>query len=98
MPGPKSRDVDDYIAAFPPRVRRVLERVRATIRKTVPAAVETISYRAVAAAFADELADYEMSKGTIRFPLDEPVPVELIARIAAFRAAEVEKTPKKSRA
>jgi uncharacterized protein YdhG (YjbR/CyaY superfamily) len=39
-------------------------------------------------AFGDALSGYEMSKGTIRFPLDEPVPVRLIARIARFRAHE----------
>jgi uncharacterized protein YdhG (YjbR/CyaY superfamily) len=41
------------------------------------------------AAFADELAAYEVEKGTIRFPLDQPVPVKLIGRIAKFRAQEV---------
>jgi uncharacterized protein YdhG (YjbR/CyaY superfamily) len=40
-------------------------------------------------AFKDELAGYKLSKGTIRFPLSEPVPVKLIARIAKFRAKEV---------
>jgi len=42
----------------------------------------------VVAAFRDELASYEVEKGTIRFPLSQPVPVELIARIAKFRAKE----------
>ncbi len=41
------------------------------------------------AAFKNELAGYELSKGTIRFPLSEPVPVKLIERIAKFRAKEV---------
>ena len=41
------------------------------------------------AAFKDELAPYEVNgKGTIRFPLSEPVPVKLIANIAKFRAKE----------
>ena len=39
-------------------------------------------------AFEDDLAGYEISKGTIRFPLDDRVPVKLIARIAKFRAEE----------
>lgn len=43
----------------------------------------------VVAAFQDELASYEVDKGTIRFLLSEPVPVKLIARIAKFRAKEV---------
>jgi len=41
------------------------------------------------AAFKDELAPYEVSKGTIRFPLSEPVPVKLIEGIAKFRVKEV---------
>jgi uncharacterized protein YdhG (YjbR/CyaY superfamily) len=43
----------------------------------------------VVAAFEEELAPYEISKGTIRFPLSQPVPVRLIGRIARFRANEV---------
>jgi uncharacterized protein YdhG (YjbR/CyaY superfamily) len=39
-------------------------------------------------AFKDELAGYQRSKGTIRFPLSEPVPAKLIERIAKFRAKE----------
>ncbi len=42
----------------------------------------------VVAAFQHELASYEVDKGTIRFPLSEPVPVKLIGRIAKFRAKE----------
>jgi uncharacterized protein YdhG (YjbR/CyaY superfamily) len=48
----------------------------------------------VIAAFEDELAPYEISKGTIRFPLSRPVPVRLIARIAKFRAQEAAKREK----
>lgn len=40
------------------------------------------------AAFKDDLAPYKISKGTIRFPLSQPVPVKLIERIARFRAKE----------
>ncbi len=43
----------------------------------------------VVAAFKDDLAPYEVDKGTIRFPFSEPVPVKLIERIAKFRAKEV---------
>lgn len=42
------------------------------------------------AAFKAELAPYELShKGTVRFPLDQPVPAVLIGRIAKHRAAEL---------
>jgi uncharacterized protein YdhG (YjbR/CyaY superfamily) len=40
------------------------------------------------AAFKGELARYKISKGTIWFPLSEPIPVKLIERIAKFRAKE----------
>ena len=41
------------------------------------------------AAFGDALARYEYNgKGTLRLPLDEPVPVRLLARIAKFRVKE----------
>jgi uncharacterized protein YdhG (YjbR/CyaY superfamily) len=43
----------------------------------------------VTAAFKAELAGYKVEKGTIRFPLTEPVPVKLIAAIAKLRAQEV---------
>jgi uncharacterized protein YdhG (YjbR/CyaY superfamily) len=43
---------------------------------------------AIVAAFKTELAKYEIEKGTIRFPLSEPVPEKLIERIAKFRAKE----------
>ena len=43
----------------------------------------------VVAAFKDDLAKYKVSRGTIRFPLSEPVPVKLIEGIAKVRAKEV---------
>jgi uncharacterized protein YdhG (YjbR/CyaY superfamily) len=44
---------------------------------------------AMVAAFPDELAQYRVSKGTLRFSLSESVPVRLIGRIAKFRATEL---------
>jgi uncharacterized protein YdhG (YjbR/CyaY superfamily) len=40
------------------------------------------------ATLKDRLPSHMVSKGTIRFPLSEPVPVDLIERIAKFRAKE----------
>ena len=34
--------------------------------------------------FQDKLAGYETSKGTIRLPYQEPLPLELIAEIAKW--------------
>jgi uncharacterized protein YdhG (YjbR/CyaY superfamily) len=109
--------VDEYIADFPRPVQTALKRVRRTIRKAAPAAVELIAYRipayklngrvliyfagwkehysiypltaGVAATFRNELKSYETSKGTIRFPLDKPVPVALIEGVVKVRADEV---------
>jgi uncharacterized protein YdhG (YjbR/CyaY superfamily) len=52
----------------------------------------------VVAAFKDEIALYVVSKGTIRFPLSQPVPVKVIGRIAKFRAKEVAEREKASAA
>jgi uncharacterized protein YdhG (YjbR/CyaY superfamily) len=40
----KPKNIDEYIAAFPPEVQAILERIRLTARKAAPAAQETISY------------------------------------------------------
>ena len=36
-------------------------------------------------AFKTELTEYETSKGTIRFPLDKPIPCDLVKRIVQYR-------------
>ena len=38
--------------------------------------------------FEKELKDYRHSKGAIQFPLDKPLPKDLIAAIVQFRVAE----------
>jgi uncharacterized protein YdhG (YjbR/CyaY superfamily) len=39
-------------------------------------------------AFKEQLSDYQTSKGTIRFPLDKPMPISLIKEITRFRVKE----------
>ena len=36
--------------------------------------------------FKDELMQYKLSKGGIRFPLDHPIPVELVTKIIQYAA------------
>ncbi len=106
-----------YIAAQPKASQGPLRKVRSAIRKAIPKAKESLSYKIptykiddtvvlyfagwakhyslypcgpeVAATFKKELAPYEISKGTIRLPLSEDVPVKLITAIAKFRAKQV---------
>jgi uncharacterized protein YdhG (YjbR/CyaY superfamily) len=109
------RDINEYIADFPPAVQKTLQALRQTIRKAAPAAEESISYqiptfvlcgsslvhfaafknhigfyprKATMAKFKKKLSRYEQFKGTIRFPLDKPLPLGLITRIVKFRVKE----------
>lgn len=47
MPAPKKQfqTIDEYIKTFPKDLQGILEKVRQTIRKAAPGAVETISYQ-----------------------------------------------------
>ena len=39
-------------------------------------------------AFKEKLTGYEVGKGTIRFPIDKPIPFDLIKEIVKFRVKE----------
>lgn len=114
MPSKAAVDVDHYIAAFPEGTQKLLDQLRATIKKAAPKATESISYMMPAykyegvlvyfggykkhigfyptasgiAAFKKELVAYNVSKGTVQFPLDKPLPVSLITKIVKFRVSE----------
>ena len=62
---PAAKTVDEYIAAFPPRVQAILKKVRATIRKAAPEAKETISYRIPAFTLDGVLVYYAAFKNHI---------------------------------
>lgn len=49
------------------------------------------------AAFKSELAGYKSAKGSVQFPLDKPLPAELISKMVRFRAAEINKKGRSSR-
>ena len=45
-------------------------------------------------AFKKELFPFKTSKGTVQFPLDKPIPFDLVKRIVKFRVKETESKKK----
>lgn len=115
-------NIDDYIAGFPKDVQKILQQIRATVKKAAPEADETISYAIPTftlkgnlvhfaafknhigfypaptgiEAFKKELSVYKTGKGSVQFPLDKPIPLELITEIVQFRVIKnLEKDKKK---
>src|SRR5574342_190332 len=109
------RSMDEYIAAFPKDIQKILEELRATIKAAAPDAKETISYQMPTftlngkyliyfagwknhisiypipsgdEAFNLEVSQYIAGKGTLKFPIDKPLPLRLITKIVEFRVAE----------
>ena len=111
---PRPKDIDDYITKFPADVQAILEKVRQTVRRAAPEAVETISYmmpafrqHGILVYFAawekhigmyppiagnktleKALARYAGPKGNLQFPLDEPIPYDLIERLVKLRVKQ----------
>jgi uncharacterized protein YdhG (YjbR/CyaY superfamily) len=48
-------------------------------------------------AFKDQLSEYDQSKGTIRFPLDRLIPLELVKQIVRFRVQQNESKKSKKK-
>jgi uncharacterized protein YdhG (YjbR/CyaY superfamily) len=110
-----SKTIDEYIAAFPPEVQAILQKMRRLIHAAAPTATEAISYGmptfklkgnlvhfaahqahigfyptpSAIEAFRQDIAAYEVSKGAIRFPLDQPIPYALVEKMVKFRVDEV---------
>lgn len=42
--------------------------------------------------FAEELSGYKQGKGSVQFPLDEPLPVDLIKRMVQFKVSQLSET------
>ena len=108
------KTIDEYIKTFPDDVQQILEKIRQTIRKAAPDAVEAISYQmhtfklngnlvhfaafkhhigfyptpSGTEAFQKQLSPYKGGKGSVRFPLDEPIPYGLVRKTVLFRVKE----------
>jgi uncharacterized protein YdhG (YjbR/CyaY superfamily) len=114
--------IDEYIKAFPTDVQNILEKMRQTIRKAAPEAVEAISYQMPTfklngrnlvhfaafknhigfypipsgiEAFRRELSPYKQGKGSVQFPLDKPIPYDLVEEIVRFRVKDAQKFERK---
>lgn len=48
-------------------------------------------------AFREELESYKSAKGSVQFPLDQPMPTDLIRRIVEFRVKETKAVPDRRR-
>ncbi|MTI86548.1 MAG: DUF1801 domain-containing protein [Balneolaceae bacterium] len=46
-------------------------------------------YQATIDHFSDELKNFELGKGTVKFPFNKPLPKELIKRMVIFRKEEL---------
>jgi len=93
-------NIDEYIAVFPVAVQALLQSVRQTVRTAAPEAQEKISYQIPTftlrgnlihfAAFKNHIGLYpgtaaiKAFKGSVQFPLNEPLPLALIGRIVQF--------------
>ena len=117
------KNIDQYIAGFPPDVQETLQKIRDIINDAAPDAEETIKYRmptfvlhgnlvhfagfenhigfyptpSAIEAFGIDLAGYESAKGSVQFPLDQPVPFALIRSMVEFRVKESCKMDSKKR-
>jgi len=61
------QDIDEYIAGFPDDVRKILQKIRATIRKAAPGAKETIKYQMPTFTLHGNLVHFAVFKKHIGF-------------------------------
>lgn len=61
------KNIDEYIAAFPPDVQRILKQMRATIRKAAPGAVEAIKYGIPTFVLSENLVHFAAFRSHVGF-------------------------------
>jgi uncharacterized protein YdhG (YjbR/CyaY superfamily) len=108
------KNIDEYIAGFPPDIQAILSKIRAIVREAAPGAEEAIKYQlptftlngnlvhfgafkkhigfyptpSGTEKFKKDLSVYQGAKGSVQFPLDKPIPYDLITQIVKFRVKE----------
>ncbi len=98
-----SKDVQNILKALRKAIKDVAPQAEEAIRYQIPtyklngnlvhfaAFKDHISFFPTSSgveAFKEKLNSYKTSKGTIRFPLDEPIPFDLVKEIVRFRVKE----------
>ena len=118
----QSNTIDTYIETHPTTIQAILKKIRHTIHKAAPLAVEAMRYgmptfrlhdknlvhfaafkRHIGfyptpsgiEAFKRELSKYKGAKGSVQFPIDSPIPYDLVEKIVIFRAKESLESEKK---
>ena len=96
----KPRNVDEYIAGQEERVQLKLQELRGILRAALPEAEERISWsmptywkgqNLIHFAAAKKHIGLYPGKGTIRLAYDQPLPADLISRIAQWCSEEYAK-------
>lgn len=102
------KSIEEFIKDFPAETQVILQKVRNTIKETVPDAQEVISYNIPSfqlngsyviyfagyknhiglypiprgnESFNKKIATFVKGKGTIQFPLNQPIPLDLIKQM-----------------
>ena len=110
------KTIDEYVETFPEDVQSILGKLRVTVKKAAPEAVESISYQMPTfkldkqrlvyfsawknhigfysipegdETFRKELSPYSGEKGSLRFPLDKPIPYDLVKKVVVLRVKEI---------
>ncbi|WP_149096260.1 iron chaperone [Paenibacillus terrae] len=90
--------IDEYISTFTPEVQDILQTLRQVIKESAPDAKEKISYQMPTfelhgnlvhfAAFKNHIGFYPAPSGIDEFfPIDKPLPYDIISRIVKIRVA-----------
>lgn len=106
--------VNDYIAAYPDEIQKLLRQIRKVIREEALGAEETINYGIPTfklngnlvhyagfknhigfypapvgiEQFKEKLSVYKQGKGSVQFPVNKPLPLQLIREIVRFRVLQ----------
>jgi uncharacterized protein YdhG (YjbR/CyaY superfamily) len=82
------KTIDDYIAGYPPEVRVILEKLRATIRKAAPGAEEAIKYRLPTFVLHGNLVHFGAFKKHIGFYATPTGNKQFQEQLAAYKGAK----------